>query len=436
MENTPNFKEPEMNILNNMINEFINFQIKIRDNVPLETNQKLFSASEDEINRITDEENTLGNILKKDEKELFNYYKNKSMEYFKGDEISEKELNEWFNEFIDKLETQKKAYPMMIKYLKECLNEEESEPEMENNPPFNKVNINIIEEETLSPICIPKNQNTEGKETSRISTKNLDLLPEIETIKKTCKSIGMLEAILFYDFRYYTYNSKWEDPRWKSSDSMLFMNDGQGNDFRIFFNETGAIICGFSKESPMSPWFYERYYDAIDIRIEQSHGVPPKPKPTMYADEFSGKQDFIKSVPEEFKDFMDFFFFEEGDKVYRMTYCIWRKYSDNSWYTGNSENDPDYSEHFLKLLDCKPETFLEWANNYYETDEEGKENRELRKQLYPDDDFDSDLYLNIDLVKYFYDMKPINNKIIQEINPSITIEDLKEDIEYIGYPIE
>jgi hypothetical protein len=269
----------------------------------------------------------------------------------------------------------------------------------------------------------------------KISTKNLDLLPDINTLKNTCMAVAMLDAILFLDDRYYSFFSELDYPR-KNNEMMFYMTNGSGSEYKIFFNDSGVIICGFTKESPLSPFFYERYYDAIYIRIDEAQGIPPRREPTKYAYEFSGKQEFIKNVPEEFKYLMDYFYYNEADKIYEITFCIWRKKDSEYWETGNSPEDEDLSENYLTMLDGIPETFLEWAQIYYGISEEGIEHKEKINELFPDIDLDYQLYLDLDLVKYIYDLKPLTEKIVQTINPQISIEDLKADLENIGYPVE
>lgn len=47
----------------------------------------------------------------------------------------------------------------------------------------------------------------------KISTKNLDGIPEISILKNLCKSLSAIEAIICRDWesRYYSYQNNWDE---------------------------------------------------------------------------------------------------------------------------------------------------------------------------------------------------------------------------------
>jgi hypothetical protein len=258
---------------------------------------------------------------------------------------------------------------------------------------------------------------------SKISTENLELLPDIESLKRTCISVAVLESIFNSDGRYYSFKIKSKDPKLKDIEE-FYMFDGEGNNFSVFFTKQGVIISGYAKESPMSPWFYDRFDEmGFSGPLQGEHKT---------ASEYSGEQELINKLPSEFKELIDYCFLDVDKKVYRLTYLIWRKNNDENWHTGNLPDDQDYSEEFLQILDGNPETYKSWAEEYYyDPDEHWVEGES--------DENDEDAYkmpINLESVKYIYQNKPVNNKIVQSLNPNITLEEVSEEIGSMGYPIE
>ncbi len=197
----------------------------------------------------------------------------------------------------------------------------------------------------------------------------------------------MLDAILSADweFRYYSFNSKWDTGKMMAS-----MRDGSGDDYFILFYSHGVIIKGFAHESPMSPFANE----------------PPKV--------WSG---VLESVPNEFQDFLA----EPAFSIEATTFCIWRRYSDSSWQIGDiaypegldpdtSENDPDGSEELLSILDGRPSSYHSFATYYFEEE------------------------IPLSAIQHIYEHKPLTKEIVSQLNAEITLDELRDDIEEIGYP--
>ncbi len=64
----------------------------------------------------------------------------------------------------------------------------------------------------------------------------------------------------------------------------------------------------------------------------------------------------------------------------------------------------------LKFLTQKEEYYHKWAENYYEK------------------------IIDLDIIKKIFSFSKLNNELIGKLNNNVTLKDLKEDIEEIGYP--
>jgi hypothetical protein len=213
-----------------------------------------------------------------------------------------------------------------------------------------------------------------------ISRRNLAKLPDIDALRKLCQSLAMLDAILSpqWEFRYYSFNT-----HWSPGQEMASMRNGEGDDYFAVFNKHGAIIKGFAHESPISP--YNRLRPGIQPGV-------------------------LDSVPAIFASFLS----EPAFSMEDTTFCIWRLYSDTSWQHGNLSYppgpDPDGLEDLLSILDGKPATYKAWAEDYFEIE------------------------VSLSAVKHIYAHQPLAARLIHLLNEDITLEDLQEDIQEIGYP--
>jgi len=160
------------------------------------------------------------------------------------------------------------------------------------------------------------------------------------------------------------------------------MRNGQGDDFFILFNNNGAIIKGFDHESPMSPYANK----------------PRRVWPGV-----------LDEVPDVFRGFLD----EPAFAVEDTTFCLWRRTEDPRWRIGNiaypEGADPDGSDHLLFIFDGKPETYRNFAEEYYESS------------------------IPLSAVEYIYKHQPLTDEIIASLNSDVSFADLKADIENIGY---
>lgn len=213
-----------------------------------------------------------------------------------------------------------------------------------------------------------------------ISSRILDTLPGIDEVKRISKSIAMLDAIMMEDweYRYYSF-----DANWGEGEMLASMRNGSGDSYFILFNAHGAIIKGYSHESEMAG-------HTIDTG-EVWPGV-------------------LDGVPEEFEAVLT----DPAFVAEETSFCIWRKYSDSEWRTGKIDfpdgDDPDGSEDLLFILDGSPDTYQQWATEYY-------------KRTVP-----------LNEVKVVYDHKPLTQQLVSRLNPERRIDDLDSDVDEIRYP--
>ncbi|SFQ47133.1 hypothetical protein [Hymenobacter arizonensis] len=155
-----------------------------------------------------------------------------------------------------------------------------------------------------------------------ISTQEYSALPDAASLQRLSKALAVLDAINSQDveYRYYTYNAAWGE-----GEEVLEMSDGEGDQMLILFRPEGCVING--------------YLDGYD--------QPDKAKVT-------------RGLPEVFDDFI----FGEPVNSIGTTFCLWYT-PEHGWQTGVVENEDDGSEELLYMLDGNPETYAEWADEYY-----------------------------------------------------------------------
>jgi len=208
-----------------------------------------------------------------------------------------------------------------------------------------------------------------------ISTKNISTLPNRDKLQKLCRSISVIEAIICEDWldRYYSYNSKWAD-----HEEFCEMKNGQGDSLQILFHNDGCVINGMTHE------FY------------------PKDKSKL-----------TQGLPKFYDDFI----FGEPVHSIGTTFCIWTN-NENSWQIGELENFDDDSEEMLKIFDDNPQTYIDWAIDYYEDGFIINEN-------------------TLNVVSDIYQGKVLTKSMVETINKDIDHwQQLKEDLAEINYPNE
>jgi len=209
-----------------------------------------------------------------------------------------------------------------------------------------------------------------------ISTLDLTRLPDAATLQRLCQSLAALDAINSPDpeFRYYTYN-----PEWDAQEALFEMSDGEGDQMLVLFRPEGCCINGFLSE-----------YDQPE------------------------KKQVTRGLPEAFEEFV----FGEPVASIGTTFCLWYTPA-HGWQTGVvSSNEEDGSEELLYIFDNDPETYADWANEYYleETEREP---------------------LTTEAVAAIYRHEPLTETAALALNNELTDwSQLAADLVAIGYPQE
>ena len=204
-------------------------------------------------------------------------------------------------------------------------------------------------------------------------------LPSVENLKTLCQSLAMLDAIIYpeWEGRYYSFNN-----HWSSDIALASMRDGEGDHWFILFASPGSLIKGFAHESVMSPY-----------RIQ-----PPSVWPGV-----------LDSLPETLKSLLA----DPALLMEDVTFCFWRTSQDIAWTRGNvvypPGEDRDGSLDLLTLLDGNPESYQKWATEYYERE------------------------VDLDAVRHVYEHNSLTPSVLAALNPNLTLADLSEDIEEIGF---
>ena len=200
-------------------------------------------------------------------------------------------------------------------------------------------------------------------------------LPDIESLKRLSQSIAMLDAIISQEWesRYFSFNSKWS-----GGEMMASMRTGTGDEYFILFKKDGAILKGFDHES--------------EINLKSAD---------------SNKSVVFKNVPSEFATFLT----EPAFSIQDTTFLMWRRSTDPDWTVISKSDDCQLEfQSLLFILDGKPSTYKEFAEDYYREE------------------------IALKTVKQIYNHQPLTDKMIHSLNPKISLVDLAEDIEEIAYP--
>jgi hypothetical protein len=212
-----------------------------------------------------------------------------------------------------------------------------------------------------------------------ISTLDLSLLPETHTLRQISQSLAVLDAILSpeWPYRYYSF-----DAHWSAGQAMASMRNGEGDDYFCVFSPEGAVLKGFDHESKMSPY-----------RVK-----PPRLWPGI-----------LETLPAELREILSDAAFSLEDT----TFCIWRTPGGTSWQRGEiqfSDDDKrDGSAEMLLILDGQPQTYQQWAEEYYQQP------------------------VDLAAVRHVYAHQPLTEDLVAHLNPDVLLQDLSADLAEIGY---
>jgi len=147
-------------------------------------------------------------------------------------------------------------------------------------------------------------------------------LPDKHDLRRICKAISVLDAILSPEeqYRYHTYNS-----RWGEGEELFEMRNGEGDHLLILFREDGCVINAFCHE------------------LKQ---------PSI--------NEVTKNLPPAFNEFI----FSEPVKSIGTTFCIWT-YEKSEWRANKNADAAMCIKEMFFLFDDKPSTYTNWANEYY-----------------------------------------------------------------------
>jgi hypothetical protein len=217
-----------------------------------------------------------------------------------------------------------------------------------------------------------------------ISTHNLSPLPDVDRLRHIMQSMAMLDTILCpeWEYRYYSFNAGWA-----TGEQMGSMRDGSGNGLFALFNAAGCWLKGSVLGVPMSPY-----------------------RKGCAGEVWAG---ILDSVPSEFANCLR----EPAFDIENTSFCIWRRHGEPSWRKGQIEYppdhpDPDGSEKLLSALDGDPQTYRDWAEDYYER------------------------AVCLTGVTHIYEHRPLTSGLVAQLNPDISLADLQLDLAEIGYQDE
>ncbi len=134
-----------------------------------------------------------------------------------------------------------------------------------------------------------------------------------------------MDAIISQEWqhRYFSYQSEWS-----KHEEFCEMRNGQGDNLLVLFRKDGCVINGMA------------------------HDFYPK-----------NKQRLTSGLPQVFHEFV----FGEPVSSIGTTFCLWA--TDNTgWQTGEIEDFNDGSSEMLWLFEGNPQTYIDWAQDYYEDD--------------------------------------------------------------------
>ncbi|RTQ50591.1 hypothetical protein EJV47_08105 [Hymenobacter gummosus] len=209
-----------------------------------------------------------------------------------------------------------------------------------------------------------------------ISTQNPAALPDAATLQQLCKAMAVLDAVNSpdWEYRYHSY-----DPAWGEDEAVFQLNTGEGDEMLILFRPEGCCINGF-----------------VD-----TYEQPDKARATQ-------------GLPAAFEEFV----FGEPVSSIGTTFCLWYTPA-TGWQTGELDvSADDGSEEMLYLLDGRPESYAEWANEYFVED--------TGRQL-----------IEVEDVARVYRGETLTREQVQRLNQELEPEDmvqLETDLQEIGYP--
>lgn len=206
-----------------------------------------------------------------------------------------------------------------------------------------------------------------------ISSSSTQTIPLVSQIKQVCKATSVLDAILSpeVEYRYYTYQTNYHN-----NQDYFETNNGHGDYLQILIGENQGAINGF----------YHELYD--------------------YESDFPKKQDLLIGVDQVYLSFYN----SPLVSTIGSTFCIWLN-PTQQWTTSPKVLKEDGSEDLLDIFDLNPQTYREFAREYYEVD------------------------IPLATIEKIYNLEPLTLDMVNALNPDLQdFSALKKDLNQIGYP--
>lgn len=210
-------------------------------------------------------------------------------------------------------------------------------------------------------------------------------LPDLPTLRAWWQSLAALDAIMSpdWDYRYFSFNASWGE-----QEKMASMRNGSGDDCSVTFTPQGAYLRGFDHEPPLSPWTR----------------TPPSPFPGL-----------LESVPAVLQAAAHEVAWQI-DGVTAVTVSLWRLADDDRWHAAHAEGEAstldDGSDWLLEVVDGNPDTYLAFAEEYYEPEQP----------------------LDPSVVEHVFALRPLTVGQARRLNPDVDWDSLQSDLAEIGYP--
>lgn len=178
-----------------------------------------------------------------------------------------------------------------------------------------------------------------------------------------------------WEYRYFSFNSRWD-----SGEQMASLRDGSGDHHFVLFCENGVFEKGFDLGSPLNASYTSASNDW------RTSSVPAGLRPPLSEPAFD---------------------------MENLTFCFWATESNGPWHAGVPPSNEllDAPLGSLHLLVDNPETYADWASEYYERP------------------------VSAEAVRLFHQLTPLDEPMLRELNGTLQLEDVVEDMTEIGYPL-
>jgi len=212
-----------------------------------------------------------------------------------------------------------------------------------------------------------------------ISTRDLSMLPDIETLRRRFQQMSALQAIFAIEYGSADFEFH---AQWGREEQMGSFKNGSGDELYAHFTPAGCFIKGFAHESVMTPY-----------RMD-----PPALWPGL-----------LSSVPSAFEPSVK----EPAFDIASTTFVIWRLTADTDWQTDEikfpENDDPDGSHELLSKFMMSSSDFSEWLAENYEVE------------------------VDAEIVEHVFKNLPLTDVQLRALNPSVAVTNLRSAVQETGY---